>query len=65
MAHQLLHLKHQSHDTLSITLVGGGLSALVVIGYVLVMHWRGRHAVLPPAWPAKNARRRATRASRR
>ncbi len=37
MAHQLLYLKDQSHDTLSIIPAGGGLSALV-------MHWRGRHA---------------------
>ncbi len=44
MAHQLLYLKDQSHDTLSIILVGAGLSALVVIGFALVMHWRGRHA---------------------
>ncbi len=29
MAHQLLHLKHHLHDTLSVTRVGGGLSVMI------------------------------------
>lgn len=44
MAHELLYLQYQSHETLSIILIGGGLSAGLVLVFGLYMHWRGRRA---------------------
>ncbi len=44
MAHELLYLPYQSHETLSIMLIGGGVSFAVVIAFALYVRWRGRHA---------------------
>lgn len=44
MTHELLYLPYESHETLSIILIGSGLSAAMVLAFGLYMHWRGRHA---------------------
>jgi hypothetical protein len=63
MSHELLNLKYQSHDTLSIILMGIGVSAVAVIGLRLYLYWRDRHArraraMAPPARKAGRKRRR-------
>ncbi len=44
MTHELLYLKDQSRDTLSLVLIGSGLSTMLVIGFALFIYWQGRHA---------------------
>lgn len=43
MAHELLEVQYQSRDTLSIILIGAGVSAVVATGFVLYFYWCGRH----------------------
>jgi len=43
MTHELLNLQYQSHGTLSIILMGIGVSAVAVIGLRTYVHWRDRH----------------------
>jgi len=63
VAHELLYLPHQSHQTLSIILMGIGVSAAAVIGLRLYLHWRERHsrrakAMVPSTRKAGRKRRR-------
>ena len=46
MIQELFYVSHQSHGTLSIVLIGGGLISAAMGRLVLYLHWRGRHARL-------------------
>lgn len=43
MAHELRYLQNQPPETLSIILIGGGVSFAVVVAFALYVRWRGRH----------------------
>ncbi|MCW5660048.1 MAG: hypothetical protein KIT60_20290 [Burkholderiaceae bacterium] len=61
MSHELLNLKYQSHETLSVILMGFGMSAVAVIGLRLYLYWRdrrGRKAKTPVAPARKTGRKR-------
>lgn len=44
MSHEIFLVQQQSHATLTIMLIGGGLSMAVVGACALYWHWKGRHA---------------------
>ncbi len=44
MTHELSYLEQQSYETLTIILVGGGVSSAIVLAFDLSLRWKGRHA---------------------
>lgn len=64
MAHELLYLPYQSHETLSIIVMGIGVSAVAVLGLRLYVHWRDRHARKARAM-AQSARKAGRKRRRR
>lgn len=44
MTHEIFYLQQQSHATLTLILVGGGVSSVIVVAFALYLHWKGRHA---------------------
>lgn len=44
MTHEIFYLQQQSHETLTLILVGGGVSSAFVVAFALYLHWKGRHA---------------------
>ncbi len=44
MTHEFFYLQRQSHETLTLILVGGGVSSAIVVAFALYLNWKGRHA---------------------
>lgn len=44
MTHEIFYLQQQSHETLTLILVGGGVSSAIVVAFPLYLHWKSRHA---------------------
>ena len=44
MTHETTYLQQQSHKTLSIILVGGGVSSAIALAFAPCLYWKGRRA---------------------
>lgn len=44
MTHEIFYLQHQSHETLTLILIWGGVSSAFVVAFALYLHWKGRNA---------------------
>ena len=64
MTHEIFYLQQQSHETLTLILVGGGVSSAIVVAFALYLHWKGRHA-RKAARLAREERKAARRRRRR
>ena len=66
MPREIFYLQQQSHETLTLILVGGGVSGAIVVAFALYQHWKGRHArgAARLAREARKAERRRRRGQR-
>ncbi len=58
MTHEIFYLQQQSHETLTLILVGGCVSSAIVLAFALYLHWRVATPAKLHAWRVKSARRR-------